>query len=105
MLLAATLALPLGVWFGVSDRAYRFVRVPLEAIGPPADRDPPAGVLALGGGIVFQSTLIVQGAVWPLLITVVYGLRDTEAVTLDAPASTWAGGGPWSSSASRRPPR
>ena len=107
MLLAATVALPLGIWFGMSDRAYRFVRLPLEAVRPvPPIVILPLALLALGGGIVFQSTLIVQGAMWPLLITVVYGLRDMESVTLETARSfAWAGGAPWSSSASRPHPR
>lgn len=88
MMIAITLALPLGVLFGLSDRAYRFVRLPLEAIRPiPPIVILPLALLALGGGMVFQSTLIVQGAMWPLLITVVYGIRDTEPVTMDTARS------------------
>jgi ABC-type nitrate/sulfonate/bicarbonate transport system permease component len=88
MVIAATIALPLGIWFGLSDRAYRFVRLPLEAIRPvPPIVILPLALLALGGGLAFQSALIVQGAMWPLLVTVVYGIRTTEAVTLDTARS------------------
>ena len=62
LLIAASIGIPLGVVLGLSDRAYRFVRIPLEAIRPvPPIVILPLALLALGGNIAFQATLIVQG--------------------------------------------
>lgn len=86
--IAIALALPLGVLLGLSDRAYRFVRLPLEAIRPvPPIVILPLALLALGGSIAFQATLIVQGALWPLLVTVTYGVREVDVTTLDTARS------------------
>ena len=86
--IAVSIALPVGVTLGLSDRAYRFVRVPIEAIRPvPPIVILPLALLAIGGGVAFQATLIVQGALWPLLISVIYAIRDTEPVALDTARS------------------
>lgn len=91
--IAVILALPIGILLGLSEPAYRFCRVPLEAIRPvPPIVILPLALLAIGGGIAFQSTLIVQGALWPLLIVVTYAIRDTEPVALDTARSFRLGG-------------
>lgn len=88
LLIAASIGIPLGVVLGLSDRAYRFVRIPLEAIRPvPPIVILPLALLALGGNIAFQATLIVQGALWPLLVTVTYAVRDVDSTTLDTARS------------------
>lgn len=88
LVIAVTIAVPLGVLLGLNDHAYRFVRLPLEAIRPvPPIVILPLALLALGGSIAFQSTLIVQGALWPLLVTVTYGIRDVDPTTLDTARS------------------
>lgn len=93
LLIATSIALPLGVLLGLNDRAYRFVRLPIEAIRPvPPIVILPLALLAIGGGVAFQATLIVQGALWPLLISVIYAIRDTEPVALDTARSFRLGG-------------
>lgn len=93
LVIAASIALPVGMLLGLNGRAYRFVRLPLEAIRPvPPIVILPLALLALGGGLTFQATLIVQGALWPLLITVTYGIRETDPVALDTARSFRLGG-------------
>lgn len=88
LVVAVAIALPAGFLIGLSDRAYRFVRVPVEAIRPvPPIVVLPLALLVLGGGTAFQTTLIVQGAMWPLLITVAYAVRSVDPVALDTAAS------------------
>lgn len=88
LLIAASIGIPLGIALGLSDRAYRFVRIPLEAIRPvPPIVILPLALLTLGGNIAFQATLIIQGALWPLLVTITYAVRDVDATTLDTARS------------------
>jgi ABC-type nitrate/sulfonate/bicarbonate transport system permease component len=88
LLIASSIALPLGILLGLNDRAYRFVRLPLEAVRPvPPIVILPLALLAIGGGVTFQAVLIVQGALWPLLISVTYAIRETEPVALDTARS------------------
>lgn len=82
------IAIPLGVLLGTSDRAYRFFRVPIEALRPvPPVVVLPLALLLLGGGLVFKVVLIVQGVIWPLLTQTVYGMRTTDPVALDTAKS------------------
>ncbi|MDO9486256.1 MAG: ABC transporter permease subunit [Actinomycetota bacterium] len=85
---AVVLAIPLGIVFGLNYWAYSFIRLPLEAIRPvPPVVILPLALLIIGGGLRFQATLIFQGAFWPLLITVIYAIRSTDAVSLDTARS------------------
>jgi ABC-type nitrate/sulfonate/bicarbonate transport system permease component len=88
LLAAAAIGIPLGLAVGASDRAWRFVRIPVEALRPiPPIVILPLALLVLQGGIEFQLLLIVQGALWPLLIQLSYGVRDIDAVALDTARS------------------
>jgi ABC-type nitrate/sulfonate/bicarbonate transport system permease component len=88
LLVSAVIGIPLGLAVGASDRAWRFVRIPVEALRPiPPIVILPLALLVLHGGIEFQVLLIVQGALWPLLIQTSYGARDIDAVVLDTARS------------------
>jgi ABC-type nitrate/sulfonate/bicarbonate transport system permease component len=88
LLAACAIAVPAGMLLGHSDRAYRFVRVPIEALRPvPPVVVLPLALLVLGGGIAFEIVLVAQGVVWPLLIQTAYGVRTTDPVALDTARS------------------
>jgi ABC-type nitrate/sulfonate/bicarbonate transport system permease component len=88
LLVAAAIAIPLGLAVGASRRAWQFVRIPVEALRPiPPVVILPLALLVLRGGIEFKLLLIVQGALWPLLIQTSYGVRDIDAVVLDTARS------------------
>lgn len=81
---SAVIAIPAGVILASSERAFSVVRVPLEAMRPvPPIVVLPLALLVLGGGLTFKVVLIAQGALWPLLIQTLYGVRGVDPVTLD----------------------
>ena len=84
-LFAATLiAIPGGIFIGLSATAFNFVRVVIESIRPvPPIVLLPLALLIIGGGVLYQTTLIVQGAMWPLLITTSYAIRNVDPVVSD----------------------
>ncbi|GAA3098125.1 ABC transporter permease [Streptosporangium carneum] len=82
------LAVPAGVLIGSSERAYRFFRVPIEALRPvPPIVVLPLALLLIGGGLQFKVVLIAQGAAWPLLMQTLYGVRTTEPLLLETARS------------------
>ena len=86
--LAAVIAIPLGLLLGTSDRAYRFVRVPVESLRPvPPVVILPLALLLFGGDFIFKVVLIMQGVLWPILIQTVYGVRSTDPVAIDTTRS------------------
>jgi ABC-type nitrate/sulfonate/bicarbonate transport system permease component len=88
LLVAVAIAVPAGLLLGLSERAYGFVRVPVEALRPvPPVVVLPLALLMLGGGLQLEVVLIAQGVVWPLLIQTAYGVRTTDPVALDTARS------------------
>jgi ABC-type nitrate/sulfonate/bicarbonate transport system permease component len=88
VLASAAIAIPLGLAVGASERTWRFVRIPVEALRPiPPIVLLPLALLVLQGGIEFKVVLIMQGALWPLLIQTSYGVRDLDAIVLDTARS------------------
>lgn len=81
-------AVPLGVLLATSEPAYRFVRVPVEALRPiPPIVVLPLALLVLGGATPFKVALIVQGAMWVLLVQTIYAVRGIDPVVLDTARS------------------
>jgi ABC-type nitrate/sulfonate/bicarbonate transport system permease component len=88
LVVGAALAIPLGVVLGLRHGVYEVVRVPLEAIRPiPPIVILPLALLVLGGGVAYQVVLVVQGAMWPLLIQTAYAVRHVDATVLDTARS------------------
>ncbi|WP_412745352.1 ABC transporter permease [Krasilnikovia sp. MM14-A1004] len=88
LLVSAAIAIPVGLAIGASDRAWRFIRVPVEALRPiPPVVVLPLALLILSGGIGFKVFLIAQGVIWPLLIQTSYGVRNVDTVVLDTARS------------------
>lgn len=88
LLVAAVIGVPLGVLLGASPRAARFTRVVVEAVRPiPPVVILPLALLVLGGALWFKVSLIVQGALWPLVVQTSYGVRSIDPVVLETAAS------------------
>ena len=88
LLVATVIAVPLGLLIGTSQFMQRFTRVTIEALRPiPPIVMLPLAILVLKGGLGFKVILIVQGALWPLLIQTIYGVRTTDPVALDTAKS------------------
>jgi ABC-type nitrate/sulfonate/bicarbonate transport system permease component len=88
LLVAAVIGIPLGVLLGASPKAARFTRVVVEAVRPiPPVVILPLALLVLGGALWFKVSLIVQGALWPLVIQTSYGVRSIDPVVLETAAS------------------
>ncbi|HMR49964.1 MAG TPA: ABC transporter permease subunit [Arachnia sp.] len=83
-LLAAVLAIPLGVLLASKWWAARAAGVLVESFRPvPPIVILPLALLLLGGGLSFKLALILQGVFWVLLIQTIYGVRGVDPVLLD----------------------
>ncbi|MCP2636054.1 ABC transporter permease subunit [Microbacterium sp. HD4P20] len=88
LVISVAIAVPLGLWLGLSPAAYRFFRLPLELIRPiPAVVILPLVIVLLGTGLNFQVVLIMQGVVWPVLIQTAYGVHLTHRTLLETARS------------------
>jgi len=84
LLVAIACAIPLGVLFGTNERSYRFARVVIEALRPiPPVVLIPIALLELGPSFGMSILLIVQGALWPLLLQSFYGVRSIDPVSIE----------------------
>lgn len=82
--IAMAIAIPLGVLLGSSERAYRFCRVVIEVLRPiPPVALIPLALLILGASLQMKLLLIVYGAVWPLLLQTIYGVRGVDPQALE----------------------
>lgn len=82
--IAAAIAIPLGILIGLSDPLYRLTRALVEFLRPvPSVALIPLAVLLYGTGLGSKLLLVCYAATWPLLVNVVYGVRDTDPVALD----------------------
>lgn len=82
--MAAAIAIPLGVLLGASQRAYQFCRVVIEVLRPiPPVALIPLALLILGASMQMKLLLIVYGAVWPLLMQTIYGVRGVDPQALE----------------------
>lgn len=88
LLVAAAIAVPLGLATGSSELLYRLLRFPIEFVRPiPAVALVPLVVLVLGTGLKSKIFVVALAAVWPLLIQTVYGIQDADPVTTDTARS------------------
>lgn len=80
----AALALPLGLLLGGSAFLYRSCRLVIEWLRPiPPVALIPIAVLLYGIGIETKVLLVAISAFWPILLQVIYGVRDVDPVALD----------------------
>lgn len=82
--IAVAIAVPVGVVLGSSDRIYGLFRVVIEVLRPiPPVVLIPLALLILGATLQMKLLLIVYGAVWPLLMQTIYGVRSVDPHTLE----------------------
>ena len=87
-LIGVAIALPLGVILGLSPAAFRSTRFVVEFLKPiPVVAILPLVLLIYGTTLQMKLVLIAFGTVWPLLIQVLYGVRDVDPVVSDTARS------------------
>lgn len=88
LLISIVVGVPIGIFLGSKNTVYRFVRVVIEAIRPiPPVVLIPIALLELGPTLRMSVLLVVQGALWPLLLQAFYGVRSVDSVSLDTARS------------------
>jgi ABC-type nitrate/sulfonate/bicarbonate transport system permease component len=93
LVIAAALAVPIGILLGSSDFAAAAFRVPIEFLRPiPSAVLIPLLFLTLGTNLKSEVFLATFGAFWPLLVQTMYGVRDVDPVALDTARSFGVGG-------------
>lgn len=81
LLVAAVLALPIGVLLGTSQKAYSACSAVIELLRPvPAVAIIPAAILLFGPGTQMKVFLVAFSTFWILLFNTVYGVRDVDPV-------------------------
>jgi ABC-type nitrate/sulfonate/bicarbonate transport system permease component len=79
--ISVLIAVPLGLFLGLSDRVFRSTRFVVEFLKPiPVVAILPLVLLIYGTTLEMKLVLIVFGTVWPLLIHVIYGVQDVDPV-------------------------
>ncbi|HEX7311525.1 MAG TPA: ABC transporter permease [Gaiellaceae bacterium] len=92
LLIAAVLAIPIGIVLGSSDLAATAFRVPIEFLRPiPSAALIPVLFLTIGTNLKSEVFLAAFGAFWPLLIQTMYGVRDVDPVALETAKSFGVG--------------
>lgn len=82
--IAALIAVPAGVLIGLSHPAYVLTRGLVEFLRPvPSVALIPLAVVLYANGLGSKLLLVSYAATWPLLVNIVYGVRDTDPVALE----------------------
>lgn len=85
MVLSTCIGVPLGVLIGSNRFLYDLLRPTIDALRPiPPIVILPVAIMTVGTGLNFSAVLILQGAMWPLLIVTAYGVDVVPSVTLDS---------------------
>ena len=88
LVIAAILAIPLGVLIGSSEWLYRAFRGPIEFLRPmPSVALIPVAVLVLGTGVESKIFLAGFAAFWPLFVQTIYGMHDTDTLVVETARS------------------
>jgi ABC-type nitrate/sulfonate/bicarbonate transport system permease component len=88
LLIAAALAIPLGIVIGSSALAYRSLRAVIELLRPiPSVALIPLAVLIYGSGLKSSVLLASFAAFWQLIVQVLYGVQDVDPVATDTARS------------------
>lgn len=94
LLIAAVLAIPIGMLLGSNDWLARAFRVPIEFLRPiPSIALIPLLFLLPSFGVGLKSEVFLGafGAFWPLLVQVMYGVHDVDPIALDTARSFGVG--------------
>ena len=88
LLLAAVLAVPLGMLLGASPRAFQMSRLVIEFLRPvPSVALIPLAVLVFGTGQDMKVFLVAFACFWPILFQSIYGVQDVDPVATDTARS------------------
>jgi ABC-type nitrate/sulfonate/bicarbonate transport system permease component len=88
LLLAAGLAIPLGILIGSSRLIYRSLRGVIEFLRPiPSVALIPLAVLIWGSGLKSTVFLAAFASFWQLIVQVLYGVQDVDPVATDTARS------------------
>ncbi|NEK85572.1 ABC transporter permease [Blastococcus saxobsidens] len=88
LLLAAVLAVPLGMLLGASRRAFQMSRLVIEFLRPvPSVALIPLAVLVFGVGQDMKVFLVAFACFWPILFQSIYGVQDVDPVARDTARS------------------
>jgi ABC-type nitrate/sulfonate/bicarbonate transport system permease component len=92
LLIAAVLAIPIGILLGSSELASSAFRIPIEFLRPiPSAALIPVLFLTIGTNLRSEVFLASFGAFWPLLVQTMYGVRDADPVALETARSFGVG--------------
>lgn len=84
LLLAAVLAVVVGILMGAIPVVYDALKVIVEFLRPvPSVAMIPLAILFLGLGTPMRVAVVTYAAFWPLLISTLYGVRAIDPVALD----------------------
>jgi ABC-type nitrate/sulfonate/bicarbonate transport system permease component len=84
LLVSIAIALPLGAAIGLSEVAFRSSRLVIEFLKPiPVVALLPLVLLMYGTTLQMKLVLIVFGTLWPLLMQIVYGVQNVDAVAAE----------------------
>src|SRR5256714_13442895 len=88
LLIAAALAIPIGIVVGSSSLAYRSLRAVIEFLRPiPSLALIPLAILIYGSGLKSSVFLAAFAAFWQLIVQVLYGVQDVDPVATDTARS------------------
>lgn len=88
MAITAAIAIPMGLLIGEYRWLYEVVRTSIEFCRPiPPLALIPLMVLVQGQTVRMQVWMIVLASVWPLLLQILYGVRDVDNVLMQTAAS------------------
>jgi ABC-type nitrate/sulfonate/bicarbonate transport system permease component len=86
--LAFAIAVPAGLLLGSSELLYRMFRIPIEFMRTiPSIALLPLALLLYGASSSMAILLIVLGALWPLLLQSMYGMRELDPVMREVAVS------------------
>ena len=84
LLIAAAVAVPLGLLLGTVPPVARAVVTIVEFLRPiPSVALIPLVAMLVGTGLQMKLTVIVYASIWPILFNTIYGLRDVDPVAKD----------------------
>lgn len=91
-LISSLIGIPLGVVLGTSPTAEKVASGLIETLRPiPAIALMPIAILSLGIGLEMKVALAALAALWPVLISTIAGVRDTDSMMVRAGRSfTWS---------------
>lgn len=84
LLISIAIALPLGAVIGLNEAAFRSTRLVIEFLKPiPVVALLPLALLMYGTTLQMKLALIVFGTLWPLLMQIVDGVQNVDAVAAE----------------------